>query len=357
MAGYLRMLSSRLHFPLKHLINGSVSQTRHISSSCPTKNGRPFNEPLNGMECARAGGIATMYRLPFQKDPKGLDVGFVGIPLDIGTSNRSGARLGPRQIRMESVLVRNVNTIGAAPYESLQVADIGDVNINLYDLKKAVQMIKEAYVKIFAAGCTPLTLGGDHTLTYPILQAVKEKYGQIGLVHIDAHNDCEDIMLGEKIAHGTPFRRSLEEGIIDPKKMVQIGLRGSEVSANCHQWQKDLGVKVVVVEECWYKSMVPLMDEVRAMIGPDIPVYISFDIDALDPSVAPGTGTPELGGLTTIQAMEILRGCRGLNIIGGDMVEVCPAYDPLGTTALIAANLLFEMLCVLPGVKYHTMLP
>ncbi|XP_022095331.1 agmatinase, mitochondrial-like isoform X2 [Acanthaster planci] len=357
MARILKHLSSPLLRPLKPFNYGSVTQLCQISSSCRSLKSGRFNEPLSGMECARAGGIATMYRLPFQEDPKGLDVCFVGIPLDIGTSNRSGARLGPRQIRMESVLVRNISTIGAAPYESLQVADIGDININLYDLKKTVQMIKEAYVKIFAVNCTPLTLGGDHTLTYPILQAVKEKYGQIGLVHVDAHNDCEDIMLGEKIAHGTPFRRSLEEGIIDPKKMVQIGLRGSEYSANCHQWQKDLGVKVVVVEECWHKSLVPLMDEVRTMIGPDIPVYISFDIDSLDPSVAPGTGTPELGGLTSIQAMEILRGCKGLNIIGGDMVEVCPAYDPLGTTALIAANLLFEMLCVLPGVKYHKILP
>ncbi|XP_022107571.1 uncharacterized protein LOC110988417 isoform X3 [Acanthaster planci] len=310
-----------------------------------------YNQPLSGNEIPRSGGIATMFRLPYQKTAEGLDACFVGIPLDTGTSNRSGARLGPRQIRTESCLIRLYNSLGAAPFESIQVADIGDVNINLYDLKKAVRMIKEAYSKIVATGCKPLTLGGDHTLSYPVLQAVKEKHGTVGLVHIDAHGDTSDEMLGEKIAHGTPFHRAIEEELLDPRKMVQIGLRGPQHTYDDTEWQKNQGVWVVRMEECHHKSLLPLMSEVRQMMG-DTPVYISFDIDGIDPGFAPGTGTPEVGGLTPIQGMEIIRGCRGLNIIGGDLVEVSPPYDPFGTTALLGANLLFEMLCVLPGVKY-----
>ncbi|XP_038050548.1 guanidinobutyrase-like [Patiria miniata] len=312
-----------------------------------------YNQPLSGTDVPRSGGIATMFRLPYQKTAEGLDACFVGIPLDIGTSNRSGTRLGPRQIRTESCLIRSCNSLGAAPYESLQVADIGDVSINLYDLKKAVCMIKEAYSKILLTGCKPLTLGGDHTLSYPVLQAIKGKHGRVGLVHVDAHGDTSDEMLGEKIAHGTPFRRAIEEDLVDPKKMIQIGLRGPQYTPDDHEWQKNQGVRTVRVEECHHKSLNPLMSEVRQMMG-DIPVYISFDIDGIDPGFAPGTGTPEVGGLTPIQGMEIIRGCRGLNVIGGDLVEVSPPYDPFGTTALLGANLLFEMLCVLPGVKYPT---
>ncbi|XP_078695358.1 guanidinobutyrase-like isoform X1 [Branchiostoma floridae x Branchiostoma belcheri] len=312
-----------------------------------------FNVPPSGNDLPRPGGIASMMRLPVQKDTQGLDACFVGIPLDIGTSNRSGTRFGPRQIRTESVMLRPYNNwTGAAPFDSLQVADIGDVFINMYDLKDAVKKIREAYAEIVANGCKPLTLGGDHTLTYPILQAIKAKYGPVGLVHVDAHADTSDTQLGEKVSHGTPFRRAVEDGLLDCRRVLQIGLRGTGYSSDDYGWSRQQGFRVVQAEEIWYKSLAPLMEEVRAQMGTG-PVYLSFDIDALDPAYAPGTGTPEIGGLTSHQGLEIIRGCRGLNLVGGDLVEVSPAYDPSGNTALTAANLLFEMLCVLPGVQYR----
>jgi guanidinobutyrase len=170
---------------------------------------------------------------------------------------------------------------------------------------------------------------------------------------VDAHADVNDTMFEEKIAHGTPFRRAVEEGLLEPARVVQIGLRGTGYSAGDFDWPREQGLRVVPAEQCWHKSLSPLMEEVRAQLGSG-PVYVSFDIDSLDPAFAPGTGTPEIGGLTTIQAIEILRGCRGLNLVGGDLVEVSPPYDPSGNTALVAANLLFEMLCSFPGVQYRT---
>lgn len=272
--------------------------------------------------------------------------------MDIGTSNRSGTRLGPRQIRSESALIRKVNiATGASPFDSFQVADVGDVNFNLYHLPKACEDIRDHYRKLISTGCVPLTMGGDHTISYPILQALKERYGPVGMVHVDAHSDTSDTMLGEKIAHGTPFRRAVEDGCLDPNRVIQIGLRGSNYSVEDYDWAKSQGFRIVTALDCWHKSLAPLMKEVHEMMG-DKPVYISFDIDGLDPAFAPGTGTPEIGGLTSIQGLEIVRGCRGLNVIGGDLVEVSPPYDMNGTTALTGANLLFEMLCVLPGVKY-----
>jgi guanidinobutyrase len=181
---------------------------------------------------------------------------------------------------------------------------------------------------------------------------VAKKFGPVGLIHVDAHADINDTMFGEKIAHGTPFRRAVEEGLIAPHRSVQIGLRGTGYAADDFDWSRAQGVRLVQAEDCWHKSMVPLMTELRGYIGHG-PVYLSFDIDSLDPAYAPGTGTPEIGGLTTVQALEIIRGIRGLDLVGCDLVEVSPPYDPSGNTALTAANLLFEMLCVLPGVKYH----
>ena len=196
----------------------------------------------------------------------------------------------------------------------------------------------------------PLTLGGDHTLTLPVLRAVATKHGPVGLIHVDAHADINDHMFGEKIAHGTPFRRAVEEGLIDPHLTCQIGLRGTGDTAEDFDWARDRGFTVVQAEELWHRSVTPLIEQARAELG-DGPVYLSFDIDSLDPGFAPGTGTPEIGGLTPIQALEIIRGCRGLNLVGADLVEVSPPYDPQGNTALLAANLLYDMLWVLPGVS------
>ncbi|HSH43386.1 MAG TPA: agmatinase [Arenicellales bacterium] len=312
-----------------------------------------LNQPLGGNDMPRFGGPATMMRLPAQQDADGLDACFVGVPLDIGTSNRSGARFGPRSIRAESCLLRPYNmATRAAPFDSLQVADIGDVAINTFDLKDSVRIIEAAYDGIVAAGCRPLTLGGDHTIALPILRAMKKRHGPVGLVHVDAHADINDAMFGEPVAHGTPFRRAVEEGLLDTSRAVQIGLRGTGYTAEDFDWPRSQGMRVVQAEDCWYRSLAPLMEEVREQLGGG-PVYLSFDIDGLDPSCAPGTGTPEPGGLTTHQGLEIIRGCRGLNLVGGDLVEVAPPYDSSGNTSLLAANLLFEMLCVLPGVAYR----
>ncbi len=301
----------------------------------------------------RFGGFASMMRLPTQADAEGLDVAFVGVPLDIGASNRSGARLGPRQIRDESRMIRPYNVATrAAPFESLQVADIGDVPINTFNLLKSVDIIEKFYTdKIVSHGAIPLTLGGDHTIALPILRALAKKHGPVGMVHIDAHADINDEMFGEKIAHGTPFRRAVEENLIDGNRVVQIGLRGTGYSAEEFDWSTEQGFRVVPAEECWYKSLTPLMAEVREKLGAG-PVYLSFDIDGIDPAFAPGTGTAEIGGLTSTQGIEIIRGMRGLDVVGGDLVEVSPPYDPFGNTSVLAANLLFEMLCILPGVRY-----
>ncbi len=310
-----------------------------------------FNQPLGGNEMPRFAGPATMMRLPTQPDARGLDACFVGVPFDIGTSNRAGARFGPRQIRAESCLIRPYNmATRAAPFDSLQVADIGDVAINTFNLPDSLAIIERAYDEIIAQGCRPLTLGGDHTIVLPILRALRKRYGALGLVHVDAHADVNDIMFGERVAHGTPFRRAVEEGLLEGPRVAQIGVRATGYTAEDFDWPRRQGFRVVQAEECWYRSLSPLMDEIREQLG-DRPVYISFDIDGLDPAYAPGTGTPEIGGLTTAQALEIIRGCRGLDIVGGDLVEVAPPYDASGNTALVGANLLFEMLCVLPGVQ------
>jgi guanidinobutyrase len=294
-----------------------------------------------------------MMRLPVVDDPSQLDVGFVGVPFDLGTSNRSGTRFGPRQIRTESVLLRPYNmATGAAPFDTLQVADLGDVPINTYSIAKSLPLISDFYDAVLAHGCKPLTLGGDHTIALPVLRALARKHGPVALVHVDAHADVNDTMFGEKIAHGTPFRRAVEEGLLDCDRVVQIGLRGTGYAAEDFDWCRQQGFRVVTAEECWHHSLVPLMEEVHARVQGG-PVYISFDIDGIDPAYAPGTGTPEIGGLTVPQALEIVRGARGLDIVGADLVEVSPPYDPFGTTALLGANLAFELLCVLPGVEYR----
>lgn len=311
----------------------------------------PFkNQPLSGNAMPRFGGIASMMRLPVATSAQGLNAAFIGIPLDTGTSHRPGARFGPRQIRAESCLLRPYNmATGAAPFDALQVADLGDVPINTYSLAKSLPIITDFYDEVLASDCIPLTLGGDHTIALPILRAVARKHGPVALVHVDAHADVNDDMFGESIAHGTPFRRAVEEGLLACDKVYQIGLRGTGYAADDFEWPRSQGFTIVPAHEVWYQSLAPLMERIRGHLG-DTPCYLSFDIDGIDPAYAGGTGTPEIGGLTVPQALEIVRGCRGLNIVGADLVEVSPPYDPSGNTALLGANLLFEMLCALPGV-------
>ncbi len=309
-----------------------------------------FNQPLGGNDMPRFGGPATFMRLPAQASAEGLDAAFVGIPLDIGTSNRPGTRLGPRAIRDESRMIRPFNmATGAAPFEHLQVADIGDVAIDTFDLKTSCAIITDAYRAILSHGAVPLTLGGDHTLTWPVLRAIRDRHGPVALVHVDAHADVNDTMFGEKAAHGTPFRRAWEDGCLRNDKVVQIGLRGSGYAPGDFAWSREQGWSVVTAEEVAGRDLRRLMAQVRALVG-DAPCYLSFDIDSLAPGLAMGTGTQEIGGLADWQALQIVRGLAGVNLVGCDCVEVSPPFDTTGTTALTAANLLYEMLCALPGV-------
>ncbi|XP_064467222.1 guanidinobutyrase-like [Ornithodoros turicata] len=311
-----------------------------------------FNQPLSGNACPRPGGIATFMRLPFVETPKGLDVCFYGIPFDCGTSNRPGARFGPRQIRCESALLRPYNmATGAAPFESLQIADVGDVPVTMYDTAKAMVDIENFVRNVLSHGCLPVGIGGDHTVTYPVLKAIKEKHGPVGLLHLDAHADVNPSMMNCSVAHGTPFYRAVEENLVDPKRVVQIGLRGTIYGPNEECWSVEQGFTIIQARECWHKSLLPVMESKVLPVLKKGPVYLTLDIDSLDPAYAPGTGTPEIGGLSTIQVLEIIRSCKGLNLVGADLVEVSPPYDQCGNTALTAANLLFEILCVLPGVK------
>jgi guanidinobutyrase len=310
-------------------------------------------QPLGGNEMPRFGGPATFMRLPAASPPSELDVAVVGVPLDIGTSNRPGARFGPRHIRAESALLRPYNmATRAAPFDSLRIDDVGDVAINPFNLADSVERIAAYYHRLLASPVIPVSIGGDHTIVLPILRAMTARHGPVGLVHVDAHTDINDHMFGERVTHGTPFRRAVEEGLLDCDRVVQVGVRGTGYAADDFDWSRQQGFRVVQVEECWYRSLAPLMTEVASRVGGG-PVYLSFDIDGIDPAFAPGTGTPEIAGLTAAQGVEIIRGCRGLDLVGCDLVEVAPMYDLSGNTSLLAANLLYEMLCVLPGVEYR----
>ena len=312
-----------------------------------------FNQPIGGNDLARFSGPNTFMRLPSLNDLEGLDVAVLGVPMDIGTSWRSGTRFGPKQIRAESAMLRPYNLgTGAAPFDALQVADIGDLAINTFSLSDSLRIISESYDAILKHDVKPLAMGGDHSITLPILRAMARKHGPVALVHVDAHADVNDEMFGERETHGTVFRRAFEEGLINPSKTYQIGIRGSGYSAEDFSEAAGWGFQQFPAEGLWGRDLSSLGAEVRRDIG-DLPTYVTYDIDSLDPAYAPGTGTPEIAGLTTPQALQLVRALRGVNIIGGDLVEVSPPYDTSGNTALTGANILFEMLCVLPGVTYR----
>ncbi|MDD9723088.1 agmatinase [Sulfitobacter sp. PR48] len=311
------------------------------------------NQPISGNDLARFSGPNTFMRLPSVNDLAGLDVAVLGVPMDIGTSWRSGTRFGPKQVRSESAMLRPYNlATGAAPYDSLQVADIGDLAINTFSLSDSLRIIAESYDAILNYDAIPLAIGGDHSITLPILRAMARRHGPVALIHVDAHADVNDEMFGERETHGTVFRRAHEEGLINPSKVYQIGLRGTGYGADDFTEAAGWGFQQFPAHELWGRSLSALSGEIRRDIG-ELPTYVTYDIDSLDPAFAPGTGTPEIGGLTTMQALELIRGLRGLNIVGADLVEVSPPYDTSGNTALTGANLLFELLCVLPGVAYR----
>lgn len=306
--------------------------------------------PISGNDLARFSGPQTFMRLPEATSARDIDVGFIGIPMDIGTSWRSGARFGPKQLRQESAMIRpyNIQT-GAAPFDALECGDLGDVAINTFSLSDTIRIIEDTYDTFLKYDFIPMTLGGDHSLTLPALRSIAKKHGPVALVHVDAHADVNDEMFGERETHGTVFRRAYEEGLITADKVFQIGLRGTGYTADDFKEAADWGFNQWIAPDIWHKSLTPLAEEIKSRIG-NQKTYITYDIDSLDPSFAPGTGTPEIGGLTTPQAMELIRGLRGLNIVGCDLVEVSPPYDPSGNTALVGANLMFEMLSILPGV-------
>jgi guanidinobutyrase len=310
-----------------------------------------FNQPISGNDLARFSGPNTFIRLPSANALDGLDVAVLGIPMDIGTSWRSGTRFGPKQIRAESAMIRPYNmATGAAPFDCLQVADIGDLAINTFSLADSLRIISESYDAILAHEVIPMAMGGDHSITLPILRAIARKYGPVALVHVDAHADVNDEMFGMRETHGTVFRRAYEEGLIEPDKTYQIGLRGTGYGADDFTEAQGWGFQQFPAHDLWHRSLAGLGAEIRRDIG-DRPTYVTYDIDSLDPAFAPGTGTPEVGGLTTPQALELIRALSGLRIVGCDLVEVSPPYDASGNTALTGANLLYELLCVLPGVK------
>jgi len=311
------------------------------------------NQPISGNDLARFSGPNTFMRLPSVNDLSDIDVAILGIPMDIGTSWRSGTRFGPKQVRSESAMIRpyNIQT-GAAPFDALNMGDVGDLAINTFSLAESLSIIQSSYAAILTHEVIPVAIGGDHSLTLPILRAIAAKHGPVALVHVDAHADVNDEMFGEKETHGTVFRRAYEENLIIPEKTYQVGLRGTGYTADDFREAAGWGFQQFPAPELWHRSLAGLGNEIRRDIG-DLPTYVTYDIDSLDPAFAPGTGTPEIGGLTTPQAMELIRALRGVNIVGCDLVEVSPPYDTSGNTALTAANLLFELLCVLPGVSYR----
>ena len=309
----------------------------------------PYNQPLSGLVTPRFGGIATWGRLPHVplEEATNVDIGIVGIPWDGGTTNRPGPRHAPRQMRDQSSMVRKMHQVThVVPYDLCNVADLGDCPVNPANVDDALKRVEAYFKKLVAKGIRPLSMGGDHLSSLPVLRALGEKK-PVGMIHFDAHTDLYDSYFGGfKYTHGTPFRRAIEEGVLDPKRTIQIGLRGSMYDNDDFEYGEKMGVRLVRIEEAMEKGPKVIMAEARKIVG-DAETYVSFDIDMLDPIYAPGTGTPEIGGFTTFQAQQMLRELRGLNIVGGDVVEVSPPFDPSGVTAYAGVVMMFEILCTM----------
>ena len=308
-----------------------------------------FEDP---MARPRYVGIPTFFRSPWKEDLVDVDVGLIGVPFDGGVTNRPGSRHGPREVRNQSTLVRMKNqATGIAPFDLCQVADIGDAWVpSPFELVQSHLAIQQAFDRVVAAGIVPIAVGGDHSVTLPIFRALA-KEEPVGMIHIDAHCDTGDDYMGSKFHHGAPFSRAVEEGLLDPKRTVQIGIRGTVNDLDLWKFSHDSGMRVIYMDEFYQLGIEKTLAEARRIVG-DGPTYISFDIDSLDPAFAPGTGTPEVGGLSSLEAQLLIRGCAGLNLIGADMVEVAPSFCPSGSTALVGANILFELLCVVAESRF-----
>lgn len=312
-----------------------------------TKTDPVTTEPYDPIKEPRYAEIATFMRAPLARSTDDIDIGLIGVPTDLGVTNRPGARHGPREIRNASSLMRTFNLgLGINPYELCRIADLGDVRLeHRYDLEQQITEIEAYYRKIKAAGVRPVSAGGDHSITYPIFKALAAD-APIGMVHIDAHTDTWAEFGGSKFTHGAPFRLAVLDGLLDPKRTIQIGIRGGQNTLDGIEFSRDHGMRVVFIEEFATLGVDRVIEEARKIVG-DGATYISFDVDGLDPVYAPGTGTPEIGGITTLEAQRLLRGLRGLNLIGGDVVEVAPAYDQTGNTALVGATIMFEIMCLI----------
>jgi guanidinopropionase len=292
-------------------------------------------------------GIATFFRTPPSQQTAEVDIGIIGVPFDGGVTNRSGARHGPRAVREQSSMLRRINAVtGVTPFITARVRDLGDCWIEQpYELQGALKEIETFYRSVTAAGVVPLSVGGDHSVSLPILRAVAAN-GPVGMIHIDAHCDTGDDYMGSRFHHGAPFRRAVEEGLLDPRRVIQIGIRGTTNDPDMWGFSQRSGMRVLPMDEFSDRGWSYAGEEARRIVA-DGPTYLSFDIDSLDPGQAPGTGTPEAGGITTLEALRLLRALRGINFVGGDLVEISPPFDVGTLTAFNGASILFEILCLL----------
>ena len=316
-----------------------------------------FFQPVSGMVLPRFAGVPTFMRLPHAPvgDPRAdeVGIGIVGMPWDGGTTNRPGARHGPRALRDASTMVRAVHPVSRInPYRLCNCADMEDCVVNPASVQDTLRRAQEFIAALAAKNIRPLVAGGDHLCSLPVLRALSARLGgPLGMVHFDAHTDLFfEYFGGERYTHGTPFRRAIEEGLLDPERVAQIGVRGTMYDGEDIEFGRAAGVRIYMIEEVFERGVPEVMAEVRERIGAR-EVYVSFDIDAVDPAFAPGTGTPEIGGFNTFQAQQLVRGLDGLNVVGADLVEVSPPFDPAGGTAWVGASLMFELLCVLARAR------
>jgi guanidinopropionase len=294
----------------------------------------------------RFANLNPFMRANYQENPDGLDIAMVGVPFDLGSSFRIGSRHGPAQMREMSRMIRQVHYPSMLePFERFRIADVGDAPVNSLDIEESLEGIEAFFQKIHTAGALTLAAGGDHTITLPILRAIARDH-PLSLVQFDAHSDTIDTMLGKKFANGTPIRRAIEEGLLDPKSIVQIGLRGTLFKADDLDWAKEQGIEIIDMDDFFEMGLSRVIDKIHEVVGDNL-TYLTFDIDSLDPAFAPGAGGLEPGGLTVREAQLLLRGLKGIRFTGADINEVCPPLDPSGNTALVACHLMFEQLCLL----------
>ena len=309
----------------------------------------PFFKPVSGFDLPRFAGVPTFMRLPHvaldAPKIKDVDIGIIGVPWDSGTTNRPGPRHGPRQLRDASTMIRAQHPVsGIRPYEKLNCADLGDVSINPADIEDSMDRITSFYKKLIETGIKPLTAGGDHLTSLPVLRALAEK-APLGMIHFDSHTDLfHSYFDGTMFTHGTPFRRAVEENLLDPKRVIQIGIRGTQYDSEDLDFAKSVGIRVIKIDEFFDRGIQDVMAEAREIVGEN-ETYISYDIDFIDPAFAPGTGTPEVGGPNSYEALKVVRELAGVKIVGADMVEVSPPFDPSSNTAYLGVSVMFELLC------------